>query len=426
MTAAWAPRAFHVMAKPAGSACNLRCDYCFFLKKADLYPGSNFRMSEDVHEAYIRQLLEYHLSPSVTVAWQGGEPSLMGLDFFRRSLELQKKYRKPDVRIENTFQTNGVLLDEEWRRFFHENSFLVGLSLDGPGELHDFHRKDKAGRGTFKRVVRAAGLLKKHRVEFNILCTVNSKNGDHPLEVYRFFRDELRVKYIQFIPVVERANATGYQEGDALTERSVRPVQFGRFLIEIFDEWVARDVGRTFVQNFDGALAGWLGSAGTVCIFGPTCGLGLALEHTGDLYCCDHFVEPDYYLGNILKTPMIELVASARRQKFGRDKQARLPQYCLQCDFHSICNGECPKNRFSRTPDAEAGLNYLCPGYKAFFTHADPAMKLMARFIREGKSADAIMQVPSWKVTDFRSKPMAAGRNEPGPRGSKYKRCHGK
>ncbi len=392
MTDSPAPRAFHVMAKPAGSACNLLCEYCFFLKKADLYPGSNFRMSEDVHQAYIRQLFDYHRSPSVTVAWQGREPALMGLGFFRHSLELQRKYRKPGVRIENTFQTNGVLLDDEWCRFFHENKFLVGLSLDGPRELHDFYRKDKSGRGTFERVLRAVRLLQKHRVEFNILCTVNSKNGDHPLEVYRFFRDELGVSFIQFIPVVERESETGCQEGDAPTDRSVGPEQFGRFLIGIFDEWVARDVCRTFVLNFDAALAGWLGRAGTVCVFGRTCGLGLALEHTGDLYSCDHFVEPDYYLGNILQTPMIELAASARQKKFGRDKLDGLPQYCLRCDFQSVCNGECPKNRFTRSPDGEPGLNYLCPGYVAFFTHVDPAMKLMARFIRDGQGADAVMR----------------------------------
>ncbi|MGC8493027.1 MAG: SPASM domain-containing protein, partial [Syntrophobacteraceae bacterium] len=228
-------------------------------------------------------------------------------------------------------------------------------------------------------------LLQKHGVEYNILCAVTTKNGNHPLEVYRFFRDELRAAYLQFIPIVARA-------GGGVTDCTVGPEQFGRFLIEIFDEWVRRDVGRTFVLNFDAALAGWLGMAGTVCVFGPTCGLGLALEHTGDLYSCDHFVEPGYLLGNILKTPMIELVASARQQKFGRDKRDTLPQYCLGCEFHSICNGECPKNRFVPTPDGEPGLNYLCRGYKAFFRHAAPAMKAMAQLIRSGKNAEAVMR----------------------------------
>ena len=343
--------AFHLMVKPAGSSCNLNCSYCFFLKKAHLYPGSNFRMSDEVHESYIRQLFEAHRGSRVTVAWQGGEPSLMGLDFFRKSLELQKHYARPGTQIENTFQTNGILLDDEWCSFFHENNFLIGLSMDGPKKLHDFYRKDRGGQGTFDRVMNGAALLQKHRVEFNILCTVNSKNGDHPLEVYRFFRDKLKARYIQFIPVVERDNESGYQEGNCVTDRSVRPEQWGKFLIKIFDEWVRKDVGRTFVLNFDGFLARWLGISGTVCTLGPACGLGVALEHNGDLYSCDHFVEPDYFLGNILKTPLAELVTSDKQKKFGRDKWDTLPQFCRKCDFLFACHGECPKNRFLETKD---------------------------------------------------------------------------
>ena len=259
------------MAKPTGSACNLRCDYCFFLRKEKLYPGSDFRMSDEVHEAYIRQLLEAHQVSQATVAWQGGEPTLMGLDFFRRSMELQKRFAKPGTQIENTFQTNGILLNDEWCRLFHENKFLIGLSMDGPKELHDFYRKDQGGHGTFDRVMRAARLLQKHKVEFNILCTVNSRNGSHPLEVYRFFRDELKTDYIQFIPIVERIDEdgeAGFQRGNKVTDRSVRPEQWGPFLMKIFDEWVKRDVGRTFVANFDGALAGWpwLWSITATCI----------------------------------------------------------------------------------------------------------------------------------------------------------------
>jgi len=389
-------RAFHVMAKPTGSACNLHCDYCFFLKKEKLYPGSDFRMPEEVHEAYIKQLFAAHQVPQVTVAWQGGEPTLMGLDFFKHSIELQKKYAKPNTQIENTFQTNGILLNDEWCQFFHENNFLIGLSIDGPKELHDYYRKDKAGHGTFDRVVKAVRLLQKHKVEFNILCTVNSKNADHPLDVYRFFRDTLDAHYLQLIPIVERINdkgETGSQEGSKVTDRSVRPDQWGRFLIEIFDEWVKKDVGKTFVLNFDGALAGWLNMAGTVCIFGPTCGQGTALEHNGDLYSCDHFVEPDYYLGNILKNPMIELVASDKQQKFGRNKRDTLSQYCRKCEFIHICNGECPKNRFIETPDGDKGLNYLCEGYKAFFKHTDKAMKVMAGLIKRGRLAEEVMQI---------------------------------
>jgi uncharacterized protein len=437
------------MAKPTGSACNLNCAYCFFLKKERLYPGSDFRMTDEVHEAYIRQLLEAHQTSEVTVAWQGGEPTLMGLDFFRRSIGLQEKYQKPRTRIENTFQTNGILLNEEWCRFFHDNNFLIGLSMDGPNPLHDFYRKDKGGHGTFDRVMKAARLLQEHKVEFNILCTVNSKNADRPLEVYRFFRDELKANYIQFIPIVERMTEngeTGFQEGNQVTDRSVQPEQWGRFLIDIFDEWVKRDVGKTFVLNFDGALAGWLGRAGTVCIFGPTCGLGMALEHNGDLYSCDHFVEPNYYLGNILKTPMIELVASERQRKFGQDKKDRLPRFCRECEVRSICNGECPKNRFIETPDGEPGLNYLCEGYKAFFEHADKPMRIMAELLRRGRNANEVMKIleagekggerPSTKWHENVESTEKGGertatklrRNDPCLCGSglKFKKCHGK
>jgi uncharacterized protein len=422
------PKAFHIMAKPTGSACNLNCDYCFFLKKERLYPGSNFRMADDVHETYIKQLLEAHQVPQVTIAWQGGEPTLMGLDFFRRSVELQKKYQKPGTRIENTFQTNGILLDDEWCRFFHENKFLIGLSLDGPKELHDTYRKDKGGHGTFDRVMKAVRLLQKHKVEFNILCTVNSKNADHPLEVYRFFRDDVHANYIQLIPIVERDNESGYQEGNKVTARSVRPEQYGRFLMEIFAEWVKRDVGRMFVLTFDGALAGWLGMAGTVCIFGPTCGEGTALEHNGDLYCCDHFVEPAHLLGNILETPMIELVASEKQRKFGRDKRDMLPRYCRECEVLFVCNGECPKNRFVTTPDGEPGLNYLCAGYKMFFKQVDPQMKIMANLLRQGRCADEIMQKNTPQGEVHATGGTKVGRNDPCPCGSgkKFKHCHGR
>jgi len=420
--------AFHVMAKPTGSACNLHCDYCFFLKKERLYPGSNLRMSDEVHEAYIRQLLEAHWVPQVTVAWQGGEPTLMGLDFYRRSVELQRKYQNSGTRIENTFQTNGIMIDDAWCRFFRENNFLVGISLDGPGELHNFYRKDKGGRGTFDRVVEAVRLLQDHKVEFNILCTVNSNNANHPLDVYRFFRDELGANYIQFIPIVERDNDTGYQEGNKVTDRSVMPDQFGRFLIAIFDEWVGRDVGSTFVLNFDGALAGWLGMAGTVCIFGRTCGLGVALEHNGDLYSCDHFVEPNHYLGNILKTPMIDLLSSEKQRKFGRAKMDSLPGYCRECEFLEVCHGECPKNRFLETPGGEAGLNYLCAGYRSFFEHADKPMRIMADLLRRERPASEVMTILANKGRDPKKESASSGRNDLCPCGSgkKFKKCHGK
>jgi uncharacterized protein len=445
------PRAFHIMAKPGGAKCNLNCAYCFFLKKERLYPGAVFHMSDEIHEAYIRQVLEAHQTPRVTVAWQGGEPTLMGLDFFRRSIELQEKYRKPGTHIENTFQTNGVLLNDEWCRFFQENGFLIGLSVDGPRELHDFYRKDKGGEGTFNRVMKAARLLQEYKVEFNILCAVNRKNADHPLEVYRFFKDELGAQYLQFIPIVEKDDDCDFNPtldttslgcvspplrvrggrgsyAIRVTDRSVLPDQWGRFLIKIFDEWVKRDVGRTFVLNFDGALAGWLGMSGTLCIFGPTCGLGMALEHNGDLYSCDHFVEPDYYLGNILETPMIDLVTSDKQRRFGQDKRDTLPQCCRNCEFLSICNGECPKNRFIETPDGEPGLNYLCAGYKAFFSCAQKPMRIMAELIRRGRPTAEIMPILAGQAGDLHAKRAKIGRNDPCSCGSglKFKKCHGR
>jgi uncharacterized protein len=420
-------RAFHVMAKPAGSACNLHCDYCFFLKKEKLYPGSDFRMSDEVHEAYIRQLLEAHQVPQVTIAWQGGEPTLMGLDFFRRSVELQKKYQKPDTQIENTFQTNGILLNDEWCQFFHENKFLIGLSMDGPKELHDFYRKDQGGHGTFDRVLRAARLLQKHQVEFNILCTVNAVNGDRPLEVYRFFRDELQAHYVQFIPIVERDNASGDQEGTAVTDRSVDGRQYGRFLIEIFEEWVRRDVGTMFVLFFDGVLASYVRGRSNLCVLSPTCGEGVALEHTGDVYSCDHYVEPGYLLGNILETPLGELVSSEKQRAFGSAKADTLPGYCRDCRWLFTCHGECPKNRVLTTPGGEPGLNWLCEGLQAFFEHSDHPMRIMADLLGRGRPADEVMAILADEEHQLARRLATVGRNDPCPCGSgkKYKRCHG-
>jgi uncharacterized protein len=383
--------AFHLLAKPTGSRCNLACDYCFFLKKEQLYPGSEFRMSDQVMESYIRQTIRGQGLPEVTIAWQGGEPTLMGLDFFRRAMAVERKYARPGMRIENTLQTNGVLLDVDWCHFFRENNVLVGLSVDGPRHLHDVYRRDKAGHSVFDQVVRAVRLMQAHGVEFNILCTVNAANSLHPLEVYRFFRDELKTPYLQFIPVVERASESGAQEGTAVTERSVRGEQYGRFLIEIFDEWIRHDVGRVFVQTFDGVLASWLYGRSSLCIFQPTCGQSLALEHNGDVYSCDHYVEPRCLLGNLMKMPLTELVSSARQREFGQAKSASLPHMCCQCEFLFACHGECPKNRVLTTPDGEPGLNWLCAGLKAFFAHTQDSMKAMADLLRQGRLAEEIM-----------------------------------
>ncbi|WP_424357638.1 anaerobic sulfatase maturase [Methanocella sp. MCL-LM] len=380
--------AFHVMAKPTGARCNLSCDYCFFLKKDQLYPGSNFRMSDEVLEAYIRQTIEAHRVPQVTIAWQGGEPTLMGLDFFRRAVDLEKKYARSGMRIENTLQTNGVLLDARWCRFLRENKFLVGLSVDGPRHLHDVYRHDKAGGTVFDRVVRAAKLMQKHRVEFNILCTVNSANSRHPLEVYRFFRDELKTPFLQFIPIVEVDASSGQ-----VTNRSVLPEQYGRFLIEIFDEWVSRDVGKMFVLFFDGVLMSYLRGSSSLCVLRPRCGDGVALEHNGDVYSCDHFVEPAHLLGNIMEAPLADLVGSDKQQRFGQAKSDTLPQYCKQCRYLFTCHGECPKNRVSLTPSGEPGLNWLCPGLKAFYRHTERPMQIMAELLHRGRPAGDIMKI---------------------------------
>jgi uncharacterized protein len=420
-------QAFHVMAKPTGAQCNMECDYCFFLKKDRLYPNSNFRMSDEMMEAYIRQTIEGHRVPEVTICWQGGEPTLMGLDFYRRSVEVEKKYIKPGIRIENTLQTNGVLIDEAWCKFFHQNNFLIGLSLDGPRHLHDAYRHDQGGKSVFDKVVRAVRLMQKHNVEFNILCTVNAINSQYPLDIYRFFRDELEARYLQFIPIVERDNATGNQEGTQVTDRTVDPEQYGRFLIAIFDEWVRRDVGIMFVQFFDGVLASYVRGHSTLCILTPICGEGVALEHNGDLYSCDHFVEPRYLLGNISQTPLPELVASDAQRSFGRAKSDSLPKYCRECKFLFTCHGECPKNRVLITPDGEPGLNWLCAGLKAFFAHVDRPMQVMADLLRRGQYADGIMKILAQEEGRPIPRDNKVGRNDPCPSGSglKYKKCHG-
>jgi uncharacterized protein len=423
--------AFHVMAKPTGAECNLACKYCFFLEKERLYPGSRQRMSEEVLEAYVRQYLEAQEVPEASIAWQGGEPTLLGLDFFRRAVELVRKHAPAGMSIEHTLQTNGTLLDAEWCDFFRENGFLIGLSLDGPREVHDAYRVDKGGGPTFDRVMRAARLMQEHGVEFNILCTVHAANAGSPEEVYRFFTGELGAQWIQFIPIVERINADGTtlkQEGDTVTDRSVSPEAWGGFLTGVFDEWVRHDVGRVYINYFEATLASWAGAPAAMCIFDETCGSALALEHNGDLYSCDHFVEPAYLLGNITDTPMKELAASQQQRLFGEDKRDALPQYCLDCEVLFACRGECPKNRFTTTPDGEEGLNYLCEGYKAFFYHVDKPMGAMARLLHAGRPAYEVMSLVAENDRRMEEACARAGRNDPCPCGSgrKFKECHGK
>lgn len=403
-------------------------------------------MSDETLEAYIRQMLEPPHAAEVTLTWQGGEPTLMGLDFYRRALDVAARYRKPGQKIRHCIQTNGVGLDDAWCAFFKEQGFLVGLSLDGPREMHDAYRLTKGGAGTFDQVLRGYATLRRHEVDVNILCTIHAANADHPLAVYRFFRDDLQAEFFQFIPIVERVRPAllplanrGWgerpggerplyvQNGNLVTERSVGAEQFGRFMIAIFDEWVHRDVGKVFVQTFDVTLGNHLGQY-NLCIFAPTCGRAVCLEHNGDLYSCDHYVEPAYRLGNIKETPLADLVASRRQREFGQAKHDSLPGFCRRCDVRFACHGECPRNRFLTTPDGEPGLNYLCAGYKMFFHHVAGPMKTMADLLREGRSAGEIMTIH--QATGRMSSPPAVakpGRNDPCPCGSgkKFKNCHG-
>lgn len=403
--------AFHVLAKPTGAICNLDCTYCFFLSKEQLYPGDRFRMSDDIARAYVAQVIEAHRTREITIAFQGGEPTLMGLDFYRRLVAHAKDIAGPSRLLDFTIQTNGTLLDDEWCEFLAAENFLVGLSIDGPAEMHDAYRVDKQGRPTYERVRAAWELLQRHGVATNVLCSVHAANADHGLEVYRHFRDDLGVRFIQLIPIVERATPdlidqadAGWgeraserplyvQDGSLVTSRSVTPTQWGSFLTAVFDEWVHNDVGEVFVPSFDAALAAWLGMQSPMCIFAERCGTAVALEHNGDVYSCDHYVEPEYRLGSITETHIAEMVSSPFQQAFGDAKATTLPSKCVSCDVRFACHGECPRNRFTTTSDGEDGLNYLCEGYFEFFHHIDRPMRIMGELLRAGRPADEVMQI---------------------------------
>jgi uncharacterized protein len=420
---------FHVMAKPRGAVCNLACRYCFYLRKESLYPDGSFRMPESVLRAYVDQYIDSQPGPEVVFAWQGGEPTLMGLDFFKRAVELQQAHCPPGKQIRNSLQTNGTLLDDAWGQFLGQHKFLVGISIDGPSALHDAYRVDKGGRPTFDRVEKGLRILQKHDVDFNILCSVHAANAGHPLEVYRFFRDDLGAEFVQFIPIVEPEKPTASPGVAPVTERSVSGKQFGSFLKAVFDEWVRHDVGKVFVQIFDVALGVWAGQPASLCVFGRTCGTAMALEHNGDLYSCDHFVYPEHRLGNILETPMDALAVSEHQRRFGLDKWDALPQYCHECPVEFACNGGCPKNRVSATPDGEPGLNYLCEGYRGFFTHVDRPMRLMVGELRARRPPANIMRyLKREDEAELQRRFAHAKRNDPCPCGSglKFKHCHGR
>jgi uncharacterized protein len=439
------PTAFHVMTKPIGPICNLDCRYCFYLEKEDMYRQEgrhdqpSWQMPDDLLESYVRQYIEQQSVPEISFAWQGGEPTLLGVGFFRKVVEFQKRYAG-GKRILNALQTNGTRLDDEWGDFLASNDFLVGISIDGPRELHNTYRVDKQGKPTFDSVLQGMEMLRKHAVEFNTLTVVNRANSLHPERVYRFLKD-IGSGFIQFIPLVER-EATGPVQGDTgllqidlappptpgvppapVTEWSVRPDDWGRFLTTIFDNWVRQDVGRIFVQYFDVALGIWSGMGSSICVFSETCGKGMALEHNGDLYSCDHYVYPAFRLGNLRETPLKEMAGSPQQVQFGNDKRDTLPRYCRECEVRFACNGECPKHRFLKTPEGEPGLNYLCAGYKRFFTHIAPYMEQMSALLQAGRPPAEIMDLRRREPGSPAGK--GVGRNDSCPCGSgkKYKKC---
>lgn len=429
------------MTKPVGPICNLNCTYCFYLEKEKLFGETEqFRMSDEVLDAYIRQYIEQQDVPEVSFAWQGGEPTLLGVDFFKKVVLLQKKYAG-GKRITNALQTNGTLLDDAWCSFLAENQFLVGLSIDGPPDLHDAYRVDKRDRPSSEKVLRGLEFLQKHKVEFNTLTVVNRRNSREPARVYKYLK-EIGSGYIQFIPLVERdADAVAKNLGLDLslppdlqriernrmvTEWSLLPEDYGEFLVQVYNDWVRHDVGKTFVQFFDVALGNWVGQTGALCVFSPTCGTAMALEHNGDLFSCDHYVYPKYKLGNIMNQTIRDMVESPEQRKFGRDKLSTLPKFCRECSVRFACHGECPKHRFMKTPDREPGLNYLCPAYKRIFKHMKPTMDIMASLLRAGRPPSEIMGIVGEKPGLAPVRPPKRSEICPCDSGRKWGQCCGR
>lgn len=397
---------FHIMAKPTGSACNLECRYCYYLEKARFTGaglGSHKRLDGERLEAFIRDYIASQDAEEITFAWQGGEPTLLGTDYFREVVALQRRHCPPGKRIANALQTNGTLLDDAWCRFFKEHGFLIGLSIDGPAALHDAYRVDRGGRPTHARVMQGLGLLRQHGVEFNTLTVVSKRNSREPEAVYTFLRKH-GSGFMQFIPLVERRldparlatpPAPDHPElgdGGELAPWSVQPADWGVFLNTVFDLWLKRDVGRVFVQLFDVQLALHMGLPSPLCVFSEECGRGLALEQDGGLYACDHYVYPEYRIGTVGEAPLGALVDSPRQREFGRAKRTGLPGMCRRCPDLPLCHGECPKHRILKTPEGEPGLNALCAGYRAFFRHSRPAFRQMAALVRSGRPAADVMR----------------------------------
>ena len=363
----------YVMAKPIGAACNLRCKYCYYLEKSKLFPNEHNTMDDETLERFIRDYIQSQSMQQVLFTWHGGEPMLRPLAFYEKVIELQKRYAGGRI-IENSLQTNGTLITDEYAEFFAKNGWLIGVSIDGPREYHDAYRRSAGGGPTFDKVMKGIDILNRYKVEWNAMAVINNLNGDHPLEFYHFFK-RIGCHYIQFTPVVD-ASRLG-----ELTPYSVRPRQWGEFLCRLFDEWVRNDVGKYFIQIFDATLANWCGVAPGVCSLAKYCGHAGVMEHNGNVYSCDHFVYPEYLLGNIKTKGLVEMMYSERQTKFGHDKYDTLPRQCKECKWLFACNGECPKNRLLNTKDGESGLNYLCEGYQMYFEHVAPVMEHMRRNI---------------------------------------------
>ncbi|UCC41700.1 MAG: anaerobic sulfatase maturase [Candidatus Aminicenantes bacterium] len=412
-----ASRDFQVFAQPVGSICNLDCQYCYYLKKKHLYPkGESSRMPEDILEEYIVQHIDASPEPVINFSWHGGEPTVLGLDYFHKIVELQHKHQPPNQHITNGMQTNGVLLDEGWCRFLATERFAVGLSLDGPQEMHDRYRVTKDQKPTHEQTMRAHELLQRHRIYTDILCVVNENNVQYPTQVYRFFK-EINAQYVSFLPLVEpQPDAEG-----GVSLRSVPAEAFGVFLCTIFDEWIDQDIGQIKVQIFEEAARTAFDQEHSLCIFRPTCGDIPVIEHNGDFFSCDHYVDTEHRLGNIQETPLVELLESPAQRAFGQAKLKTLPRYCKTCEVRAMCNGGCPKNRFLKTPAGEAGLNYLCADYKRFFTYCQP---FIAEVVDIWKRQTLDQPMPTAEATGSRTHPKT-GRNDPCPCGSglKYKKC---
>ena len=391
----------YVMLKPAGAHCNLACKYCYYLEKNNLYQNSHRHlMSDEMLEQFTREYIEAQTMPQVLFTWHGGEPLMRSIDFYKKALALQKKYSH-GKQIDNVIQTNGTLLTDEWCEFFAKNHWLVGISIDGPQEYHDHYRMTPAGKPSWEKVMQGISLLKKHRVEWNAMAVVNAYNAGQPLEFYHFFRDN-GCQYLQFTPIVERL--TEHEDGRTLAsiaddreiplaDASVTPQQWGNFLCTIFDDWVRHDVGKTFVEIFDCTLANWMGVLPGICAYSKECGHAGVMEHNGDVYSCDHFVFPEYKLGNIREQSLIDMLYGEKQQAFSRLKHTSLPRQCKECDMEFACHGECPKNRFEKDKYGEPGLNYLCQGYYQYYTHVSPYMDFMKRELLAQRPPANIMNV---------------------------------